>query len=134
MGRRSGWTIDTLRKHVLTLLRQKDLRDEQRFQAQNQAINAALLAAKEAAARAETANDRRFDSVNEFRAALDDKTRSQVSSDRFESVVDAFNARLRELAARVDKTEGKSTGLNAGWSILVAAVLLAIAVISFVSK
>ena len=68
---------------------ERDLRYQQRWEAQNKAveaamiasekaINAALLAAEKAVSKAEIATEKRFEGANEFRASLEDITRSQV--------------------------------------------------------
>lgn len=115
--------------HVLALLAEMDLRYQQRFDAQGQALTAALLAAdtavraaltaaEKAVAKAETANEKRFESVNEFRKTLSDQTASFPSRVELQALAD----RVSDLATRMDKTEGKSTGLSASWGYLVAGI------------
>ena len=65
---KSDWSIDTL-KEYFDELRQGDQR----------AVQAALEAAKEAVIKSETAADKRFESVNEFRKALSDQAQDQVT-------------------------------------------------------
>lgn len=69
----SDWTTDTLHAHIIALLGEKDLRDDQRFQAQQQALRDALDKAEQAVDKANTATEKRFDSVNEFRGQLSDQ-------------------------------------------------------------
>jgi len=137
---RTGEKITVL-DHVIALLAEMDLRYQQRFDAQGQALTAALLAAEKAVqtaliaaekavAKAETANEKRFESVNEFRKTLSDQTATFPS--RVE--LDALADRLRDLATRMDKTEGKSTGLNASWGYLIGAVALIGGIIAIVLK
>lgn len=108
-----------------------DLRYQQRFDAQGQALAAALLAAEKAVqtaliaaekavAKAETATEKRFESVNEFRQTLADQTAGFPSRVELE----ALAARVAELAARTDRSEGRTRGITAGWGILVGAVLV----------
>ena len=86
----TDWTFATLFHHVderLNALNAKiderdrlysDLRSadkdaiETAFQAQKEAIAAALASADRAVAKSESANDKRFDGVNEFRSSLSD--------------------------------------------------------------
>jgi hypothetical protein len=128
-----------LLQHILALLAEMDLRYQQRFDAQGQTLTAALLAAEKAVqtaliaaekavAKAETANEKRFESVNEFRKTLSDQTASFPSRVELQALAD----RVSDLATRMDKTEGKSTGLTAGWGYLVGAVLLAGAVVGLI--
>jgi hypothetical protein len=80
----SGWTVDTLRSHVLEVIGEHDRRYEQRFLAQEsavqaalvaqeKAVNAALIAADRAVAKAEQAQERRNEATNEFRGQLADQ-------------------------------------------------------------
>ena len=106
--------------HMLALMTEADVRYQQRFEAQTTAINAALLAAEKAVTKAEIAADKRFELLNELRVGV--ATKEQV---------DALEKRINEQAARLDRTEGRSGGLNAGWGYLVGGfgVLLALVAI-----
>jgi len=108
----------SLREHIETLLAEKDLRYQQRFDANGAAISAALLAAEKAVTKAEAATERRFEAVNEFRGTLSDQAKAFVQ--RVE--LDPISQRLADLASRVDRMEGKSTGSAASWSVIVAAI------------
>lgn len=125
----SGWTTDTLRAHLLAMLAEKDRRDQQRFEAQTKAIDAAMAAAEKAVTKAENATERRFDAVNEFRATLSDQAATLASKAELGALVDRFV----DLVARVDRTEGRSGGLNAGWGYLTGAIGLAVGVIAVVA-
>jgi hypothetical protein len=92
--------------------------------------NTALIAAEKAVAKAETANEKRFESVNEFRKTLSDQTASFPSRVELQALAD----RVSDLATRMDKTEGKSSGLNAGWAYLIAAAGIVVAVIALVVR
>ncbi len=50
-----------------------------RFSDQEQAVQAALAAAEKAVVKAELASDKRFESVNEFRAQLSDQANTFIS-------------------------------------------------------
>lgn len=101
------------------------------FEAADVAVQAALKSAEKAVAKAETAADKRFDAVNEFRGQLADQaalflTRTEYAANH-ENLVD----RVSELTARVDRTEGKSSGTTAtiGLLLTVATVVIAIIVV-----
>lgn len=100
----SGEGVSVL-EHVTALLTEMNLRYQQRFDAQTTAINAALLAAEKAVTKAEIAADKRFELLNELRVGV--ATTEQV---------EALEKRLNELAARLDRIEGRSGGLTAGWA------------------
>jgi predicted transcriptional regulator len=95
-------------------------------------VGLALAAADKAVSKAETATEKRFESVNEFRQTLSDQTRSFISRVEFEAVRDNTAARITDLASRLDKTEGKTVGLNAGWIYLLGGLSVAAALVSLV--
>lgn len=92
----------------------------------------ALAAADKAVLKAEVATEKRFESVNEFRQTLSDQTRSFISRVEFDAVRDANGARVADLASRLDKTEGKTVGLNAGWIYLLGGLSVVATVVSLV--
>jgi hypothetical protein len=73
------------------------------FDASEKAMAAALLAAKEAVEKANVANDKRFDSVNEFRAQLADIQTTLVPRNEADAKFSAFDLRLTDIKSVVDK-------------------------------
>lgn len=140
----SGWTVDTLREfllervngeHALTRQQIADLRAllQERYETQTKALDAAFVAAEKAVqtalasaekavTKAETAAERRFESVNEFRQTLTDQASTFMPRAEAETRVDALAEKLDALATRIDKSEGRGHGLNAGWVYLLAAI------------
>lgn len=106
--------------HILAILDERDLRYQQRFEAQMLAINAALLAAKEAVIKAEVATGNKFESVNEFRKTLSDQAGTFTARTEFSS-----------LKERMDRNEGKGSMAGVVWGgfIAVAGIAVAIAAI-----
>jgi hypothetical protein len=92
----------------------------------------AIEAADKAVSKAEVATEKRFESVNEFRQTLSDQTRTFISKVEFEALRDTNTARIADLASRLDKTDGKTVGLNAGWVYLLGALSIAATLISLV--
>ncbi|WP_204011111.1 hypothetical protein [Virgisporangium aurantiacum] len=92
----------------------------------------ALAAADKAVSKAETATEKRFESVDEFRQRLSDQTRSLVSKVEFDAVRDSSAVRIADLASRLDKTEGNAVGLNAGWVYLIGGLSVAATLASLV--
>jgi len=120
------WTIGTVREHVLALLAANDRRYEQRFADQQMAVNAALSAAKEAVTKAEDAAERRFNSVNEFRATLGDQQRTLLPRSEY---VAAHGSLIREIEAlRNDISELKQERLG-----ILSWIGSAVGVIAFLS-
>ncbi|MEW2267793.1 hypothetical protein [Streptomyces sp. NPDC047868] len=118
----SGWTPDMLRTHLSEIGNERDLRYQQRFDAQTKAIEAALLAAKEAVIKAELANDKRFEGVNEFRQTLSDQAAQFMTRTEAEAAISRNTERIQDLTDRLNRSEGHGQGLNAGWAYLLAGI------------
>jgi hypothetical protein len=101
----SGWTVDTLKEHLESLLYE-----------QRTAMEAAFAASEKAILKAENATERRFESVNEFRAQLAEQTTSFMPREVIEP----------RLAA-VEKWQAKIVGALALVTIILP-VLVAFAV------
>ncbi len=139
MTKKSTTAAVPLREYVEALLREKDARDQQRFDAQSLALNAALLsaekavqtaliAAEKAVTKAETAAEKRFDAVNEFRGAYQDIIAQQMPRAEAEQ-------RLTSMAEKLDDLKGSSrAGANALWGYLAAAAAIAVAVVALILK
>jgi hypothetical protein len=100
-----------------------------RFKAQEEAVNAALAAADRAVAKAESAADKRFESVNEFRASLNDQARMLMPRAEAEQLqrtlnekLDAQNAKVDALTVRVSANEDRGKGVSATWILLIALI------------
>jgi hypothetical protein len=92
----------------------------------------ALAAADKAISKGDIATEKRFESVNEFRQTLSDQTKTFISRVEFEALRDTHAARIADLSSRLDKTEGKTVGLNAGWVYLIGALSAAGTMVSIV--
>jgi hypothetical protein len=143
----SGWTTDTLHAHLMHLLTERQLRYEQRFEAQEQrhaeraesietrfegrfeaqekAFTAAIEAAERAVGKAEMASEKRFDSVNEFRATLTDQAATLMPRSEAETRFSALNEKLGDLTDRFNRETGKNQGVGIAWMVLVAVIGLA---------
>src|ERR1700733_15239409 len=112
--------------------------------AAKEAVQAALVSAKEAVNKAESANERRFESVNEFRASLADKARLQMPRLECEALFKGMGEKMetssKQTIARVDllsqqsiANAGKKAGIADGWGFAIGAVGLVLAVVSIVA-
>ncbi len=105
------------------LLAAADLRYQQRFDAQQEALVAALNAAKEsvasalsaadrAVAKAEMASEKRFESVNEFRLQLSDQAAKFVSRDVLDGQALAVDARFEGIARELVVLRERLVGIE----------------------
>lgn len=119
---------------------------------QAEKVKLALDAAQTAIDKAEIANEKsrdrlaediksRFESVNEFRGQQKDIIATFMPRAEFDAfrrtyseqhalLRDRYAEEISELKGRLDKTEGKGAGLNAGWGYLLGAVGVVGAVIA----
>lgn len=102
----SAWTVDSLKEYLELSIREKDRRDQQRYEASEKAltaalmaaekaVTAALLAAERAVLKAEASSDKRFEATNEFRAQQGDLITTFARRDE-------MDARLLSLAEKMD--------------------------------
>ena len=119
----SAWTIDSLRYHLEQLASDLALRHEQRFEAQEKAVQvqlvaqekavaAALAAQKEAVNKSEASYDKRFDAVNEFRAQLSDQGRTFLPRNEADARFAAMAEKIDALQKSIDRSEGRSAGIG----------------------
>lgn len=116
------WTVETLREHVAELMTAEREKNEVRFQAMKESTTTALAAAQRAVEKAESAVEKRLEGMNEFRGSLADQARLLMPRAEADSRMAQLAEQLKNLASRVDRQEGRGSGLNAGWGYLVGAV------------
>jgi len=100
-----------------------------RFEAQEKAVNAALAAAQKAVDKAETAAEQKFESVNEFRAALSDSSRLNLPRTEFEQVHRTLSDKIDELATRLNARDNRGEGMSQVWVVIVAALALVASIV-----
>ena len=110
------------------------------IQALKEAVCSAMADADKALSKAETASEKRFDSVNEFRAALSDNSANFVQRDSYEERHRALESRLtgldekiNDLLRRWEATKGRGGAFSdiGGWIIALISsgiAILAVAV------
>jgi len=128
-GQVSGWTVDTLRAYLQALIDERNTRYEQRFagviEAQRvakEAVGTALLAQEVLVQRAEGVNEKRFDQFSTARRTSDAAALLMMPRIEAEQRYNALNEKISEMAARIDRNEGRSGGLSAGWGYLIGAI------------
>lgn len=113
-----------LREYIDRVLADKDLRDQQRYDAQtkaleaamvaaDKAVQAALLAAEKAVNKAEVAAERRFESVNEFRGQLADQAKTFLPRLEYQVQHDALGDKVEALFKTLsDRIEANTKQIN----------------------
>lgn len=89
---------------------------------QAEKVALALNAADKAVSKAEQATEKRFESVNEFRASLADQSATLITRAEFISKVEAVAEKLSDLTDRLNRAEGKGAGIGALWGWIIGAI------------
>jgi hypothetical protein len=138
MAQSGEWTLVTLRIYLEALIKSTQ-----------RTLAAAMDASEKAIGKAEQANEKRFEAVNEFRSQLNDQTAGFIPRVEYDSAHqrlqdqvnklgeehaefvtraenNALHARtdeqINELKDRLNKAEGKGAGYQQSWLILVAVI------------
>lgn len=125
--------LEEIVKRLDAMLREKDLRDQQRFDAQQKALTDALLAAEKAVTaaltaantavtKAEVANEKRLDGVNEFRRTVQDLTQFLVTKAEINPQMEAVREKIAELTDRFNRREGSGEGASKLWGYALGAL------------
>lgn len=129
--------LETSLRGFRELFDERGRRYDERTVAQDKAVSIALAASDHAMAKADQASEKRFDSVNEFRAALGDQASALMPRSEYtvqhNSLIErmnAYDARQAEASARIAKNEERSIGKQQGLSSLGAVILGVIAAIA----
>lgn len=148
---KSAWSIETAIDYLLAVMNEKDThllslivandkRYEERFVASQKAlelglsgqkaeISAALTASERAVQKAEVATEKRFDGVNEFRAALDQQQRTLIPRSEVSVLVDGLNDKITNLSKSIEEIKAshrelivERKGIQGGWGYAVGAI------------
>jgi len=135
------WTVETLREYVLALIATNDVKYRERFESSQSAINAAFLAqqtamstaltaqklaidtalaaADRAVTKAEMAAEKRFESVNEFRASLADQQRTLMPRSEAEILFKQLGEKVDFATQKLVTNDAQKSGLKDGWAYLI---------------
>src|ERR1035437_207791 len=109
----SSQRLDDLRKCEVKRIDEKIDSNDKKYQIQfndsKEAVLAALASTKEAINKAEQANEKRFDAVNEFRSTLSDQQAKLMTRTEYESAHKALAEKIDGVTDRINRTEGVST-------------------------
>jgi len=118
----SEWTVDTLREHVFAMFGEKDRAVQAALASQKELATMALENSNRAVAKAETATERRFEGVNEFRETLADQQRTLMPRAEAELQLNTMEKKSIEVEKRIAALEARGRGFFSGWGWAVAIV------------
>lgn len=107
----------SLREYMMAQINAAESRSELRFESMKEQVRAAFESSQRAIDKADIATEKRFEGVNEFRAALSDQATRFVTTQTLEALGEKLQAaieRNREdldaLSKRIDTREGEIAG------------------------
>jgi hypothetical protein len=132
----SSATDVSLREYLTALIQAAEIRSDARFEAMQDAVRTAFGESQKAITKAETATEKRFESVNEFRSALTDQATRFVTRDALASLSDKLQAGidrnrddLDTLSQRLDLQQGETSGARLTKASFYVGVTLAVGII-----
>lgn len=87
-----------------------------------EAMTTALQAAKEAVDKANTANEKRFESVNEFRGQLGDIISTMIPRAEANARINAIDDKIIDIKTAIDKGVGGKNRGQESWGMMVGAI------------
>lgn len=122
---------DPTTRELLAIIREKEKAENTRIEVQERANSARFEAQEKAVIKAEVANEKRLDAVNEFRGTLKDQqqnlvTRTEVDI-RFKAVEDKISLNNQQITQLVSRAEGAAQlwgVITVGIGLLVAGLML----------
>ena len=120
--------------NLRTLMDERDRRYEERFKAMDEKTGLALTSSEKAVAKAETATEKRFDAVNEFRGQLKDQAATLMPRAEADSKFISMNKEIEELKKVANTSQGRSSGFSASWGIAISLAFVAIALIGLLLR
>ncbi len=129
----------SLREHLTALIEGAERRSDERFRHMKEMVEAAFESAQTAITKADIATEKRFEGVNEFRAALSDQAQHFVTRDALIALSDKLDAQINRnredldaLSQRIDLREGQHEGSRVTTGYLVTATTIAIGIIGLI--
>lgn len=125
-----GWTVETAMEHLEGSIASLGKRMDDRFAAQEKAIETATKAAT-ASAEKEAGNAEKWRAAsNEWREAMNDRENRFVSKDELNPKLKNLEDKIDQLRESRDKQVGWGSGVSSAWGYLIGAILLAGALVS----
>jgi hypothetical protein len=118
--------IEANDRRLNDLMKERELRDQQRHDASREALHAALGCAKEAITKAEAAYEKRFDNTNQWKQTFSEMSGKMVTRMEYSSAYEALKDKVDEVSGRIKVIEGKSTGIGASLGVVMAVAALLI--------
>lgn len=125
-----GWTLETLRVHLEGAIRSSYTHLEERIKAVADTAQAAAQNADKAVSKAETAAEKRFESVNEFRNTLSDQQRNLMPRDEANIRFEALTHEIRGAQHILENMRAEQKGVVGDWGYAIGVVGLVLTLVT----
>ena len=132
----SAATDVSLREYLTALINGVEERSDERFRHMKEMVETAFENAQTAITKADIATEKRFEGVNEFRAALSDQATQFVTrdamvalADKIENQIDQHRKDMDGIIRRLDLREGQTQGSRITGGILVTVITVGVGVL-----
>lgn len=122
MEKVQGWTLETLKEYHDTRINELDRRITQAIDDRDARVDLAMSAAKEAVVKADSANERRLDLLNEFRGQQADEARKYAPMLLVDEKFFTINQRMSLLERSISDLSGRAIAL-AGIGVVIGGVV-----------
>jgi hypothetical protein len=110
--------------HLLQVMDERNVRYEQRFTAMDEKTSLALTSSEKAVTKAETATEKRFDAVNEFRGSLKDqadtlypRTEAETKFRSYDEKLDDMKKEISSLREYKSENQGKTVAVEKNFDV-----------------
>jgi hypothetical protein len=107
------WTLESLRTYLDSKIDLLEERTKERFIAAKENINVALSASDRATTKAEDSSNKRFDSVNEFRASLADQSQRLLPRNEYSVQHQNLVEKIDIITNRISEIDKTINGIRA---------------------
>ena len=152
----AGWSLETAIDYLLAVVNERDVgirelingndrRYSERFTAiqhtievglssQKAEIGLALTSSDRAVLKAETAAEKRFESVNEFRNTLADQQRNLMPRAEVNVMMGALESKVDALVKQIEHLQAERMGIKGGWGYAAGVIGLVIALFAIAAS
>jgi hypothetical protein len=130
----SAWTPDVLKMYFERVIEDLEEATNQRFLAQEKAVEAALASAEKATDKYEREVERWRAASNEWRQAMDDRENKFLTQEAYNAAHISVVNDIADLKKSRDSGAGARGGLNQGWGYLIGAVGLIATVMALLQQ
>jgi hypothetical protein len=104
------------------MLDEREARSQERSSTMKESVAAALASSEKAITKADTATEKRFDAVNEFRQTLSDQAKNFMTIDVYTVQNKNLSEKLDAALTRINTIEAKGEGKSTGFALVGAII------------